>query len=113
MPKALRIANWVALVSLSMAVAVVAISHPKNSALATINLLPFASALFFSRPDSPKLGLWAATVLNTLLGVIYLTMVVLACLGKIPLPGLAVGLAIALPCAFNVRSLWRQRAVMA
>ena len=113
MPKVLLLANWVALAIFSVAIVVVAFSHPMNSALGIINILPFAAVLFFSRTDSSKVGVWAATVLNVLLALLYSIMVVMTCLGKIPLPGLAVGLAISLLCAFNVRSLWRQRHAMA
>ena len=113
MPKVLRLVNWVALAIFSAAIVVVAFSHPMSSALGIINILPFAAALFYSRTDTSKVGLWVATVLNFLLALLYLIMVVMTCLGKIPLPGLAVGLAISLPCAFNVRSLWRQRLAMA
>jgi hypothetical protein len=98
----LKALNWIAIAFF----AVVALMFQANNPLfAIVNLAPFAVALFAARADSSATVALVAIVLNGIWIFLAVLLITGAWKTLAPLLLVSCALAVAVPCAFNIRAL--------
>lgn len=108
MSRSFYILNWLALAFFGITALTAGIAQPGNSALAILNILPFALALIAVRSGTAKAATWSALGVNGIWAVCLTSIAIVVALGlggeAVVIPAV---LVFSIPCWLNVRVLWQ------